>query len=102
AGVDCETTEGIHATGLALLAHTLPLDYWTGFPARPRHLTSQDVWQATRARLDPERAVIVLVGNAAGFEKDVKKLGPVRVIPARSVDLASASLERPQVMEGRR
>ena len=59
-----------------------------------RDLTAQDVWNTARARLDPDQAVIVMVGNVAGFRKELKKLGPVRIIPLQRVDLASADLER--------
>lgn len=92
--VEFETAEGIATHLLDLLIHNLPLDYWNRFPEHLRSLTTQEVWNATREHLDPDRALIVLVGNAAGFKKDVKKLGPVRVISAASIDLGSDSLEK--------
>ncbi|HLW79852.1 MAG TPA: pitrilysin family protein [Terriglobia bacterium] len=93
--LDFETSEGVAGHMLDLLIHSLPLDYWNRFPERIQNLNAKEVWQATRDRLDPDRAVIVLVGNAADFEKDLKKLGPVRVIPVGNVDLGLASLEKP-------
>jgi len=92
--LEFETSEGIAAQVLDLLIHDLPLDYWNRFPERVRDLTAQDVSNTARARLDPDHAVIVMVGNVAGFRKELKKLGPVRIIPLQRVDLASADLER--------
>ncbi len=92
--LEFETSEGIAAQVLDLLIHDLPPDYWNRFPERVRDLTAQDVWNTARARLDPDHAVIVMVGNVAGFRKELKKLGPVRIIPLQRVDLASADLER--------
>jgi len=34
----------------------------------------------------------VLVGNLSGFEKDLKKLGPVQFIPLAEVDFGSQEL----------
>jgi zinc protease len=53
-----------------------------------------DIWQATRRYLDPDRATIVLVGNASEFEKDMKKLGTIRVIPIGALDLSAPGFER--------
>lgn len=92
--LEFESSEGIATQVLELMVHNLPLDYWNRFPEKVRALGTDDVLNATRRYLDPERNVIVLVGNAAGFSKDLKKLGPARVIPLRSVDLASPNLER--------
>jgi zinc protease len=92
--LDFETSEGIAGQVLDLMLHDLPLDYWNRFPERIQALRAEDVWDATRRYLDPEDNVIVLVGNAAGFKKDLKELGPSRVIPVSRVDFATDSLER--------
>lgn len=92
--LEFETSEGIAEHLLDLLIHDLPLDYWNRFPERLQDLTTQEVWSAARSRLDPDHAAIVLVGNVAGFRKELKKLGPVRIIPVGGVELASADLER--------
>ncbi len=92
--LEFETAEGIATHALDLLIYNLPLDYWNRFPEHIQSLTPQEVWNATRQHLDPDRALIVLVGDAAGFDKNLKKLGPVRAIPAGSVDLGSDRLER--------
>ncbi|HKS96230.1 MAG TPA: pitrilysin family protein [Terriglobia bacterium] len=93
--LEFETSSGIAEHVLDLMIHNLPLDYWNKFPEHLQALTTQEVWNATRQHLDPDRALIVLVGNLSGFDKDVKKLGDVRVIPAGRVDLAFDNLEAP-------
>lgn len=92
--LEFETCDGIASQLLDLMVHNLPLDYWNYFPEKIRAVTAQEVWNATRQYLDPERNVIVLVGNASGFAKEMKKLGAVRVIPLREVDFGTATLER--------
>jgi len=93
--LEFETSSGIAEHVLDLMIHNLPLDYWNKFPEHLQALTTQEVWNATRQHLDPDRALVVLVGNLSGFDKDLKKLGDVRVIPASRVDLAFDNLEAP-------
>ncbi len=92
--LDFETPDGVAGQTVELMAHDLPLDYWSRFPEKVQNLTDQEVWDTARRYLDLERAVTVLVGNAAAFKKDLKKLGHVRIIPLDSLDLASADLVR--------
>ncbi len=92
--LEFETAAGIASHLLDLIVQGLPLDYWNTFPENLQKLTPDEVLAATRRYLAPERAVIVLVGNAAGFSKDLAKLGPVRIIPFQSLDFASPNLER--------
>ena len=79
---------------LNLMVYDLPLDYWNHFPEDLRNLQADEVLNATRHYLDPENDVIVLVGNAATFGRELKKLGDVRVIPIQRLDIASPDLER--------
>ncbi len=90
--LDFETADSIAGQFLELMVHGLPLDYWNRFPGDVRSLNAEDVWSATRRYLDPDHAVIVLVGNAAAFKKDLKKLGHVHLISLDSLNLASVSL----------
>ncbi len=50
---------------LELMIYNLPLNTWVGFTQDIQHLTQNQVLDATQRYLDPDRAVIVLVGNAA-------------------------------------
>ena len=90
--LDFETSEGVASQTLQLLVYNLPLDYWNRFPEKIRALTAEEVWNAARQRLAPDNSIIVLVGNLSGFEKDLKKLGPVQFIPLAEVDFGSQEL----------
>jgi len=87
--LDFETSEGIASQVLDLITHNLELDDWNLAPQKINSLTIDQVSDATRRYLEPDRAVIVLVGNAENFKKDLKKLGSFRLIPLEDLDLAS-------------
>ncbi|HET7842258.1 MAG TPA: insulinase family protein, partial [Terriglobia bacterium] len=89
-----ESSDSVAEQVLDLMVHGLPLDYWNRFPAEVEALTVEDVQAAIRRSLDPDRPVIVLVGNVGDFMKDLKKLGPARAIPLSTLDFGSVNLER--------
>jgi zinc protease len=90
--LDFETPDGIATQTVELMAYDLPLDYWSRFPEEVRNLTERQLWDTARRYLDPDRTLIVLVGNAAAFKKDLKKLGHVRIVPLDKLDLTSTNL----------
>jgi predicted Zn-dependent peptidase len=90
--LDFETSDNVASQTLELLLYDLPLDYWNRFPEKIRALTAEEVWNAAGRRLAPENNIIVLVGNLSAFEKDLRKLGPVRFIPLAQVDFGSPEL----------
>jgi zinc protease len=92
--LEFETSEEVASQVQDLMTHDLPLDYWNRYPQNVEALTAEEVWDATKRYLDPNRNVIILVGNVAGFRQDLKKLGEVRVIPLTDVDFSSPNLER--------
>src|SRR5579862_1354883 len=92
--LDVESPEGIATQVLNLMIYNLPLDYWNQFPEELRTLRTEEVLDATRHYLDPDRNIIVLVGNASAFTNDLKKLGDYRVIAIQNLDLGVANLER--------
>ncbi|HMD97824.1 MAG TPA: pitrilysin family protein [Terriglobia bacterium] len=85
--LEFETSEDIAAQVVQLMVHNLPLDYWNRFPTSIENISRQEVGDRTRQYLDPDDALIVLVGDTAGFEKDLKKLGETRMIPLPKLDL---------------
>jgi predicted Zn-dependent peptidase len=94
--LDFETSEDVAGHTLELLVYNLPLEYWNRFPEKIQALTAEEVWNVARQRLAPDYNVIVLVGNLSGFEKDLKKLGPVQFIPLAEVDFGSEELVPPE------
>jgi zinc protease len=91
--LEFESSDGMAAEELDLMVHGLPLDYWNHFPERIRDMTAGQVSEALGRYLDPDRAAIVLVGDVRGFGKELRKLGPARVIPLPDLDLGSADLQ---------
>jgi zinc protease len=89
-----ESSDSVAEHVLDLMVHGLPLDYWNRFPAEVNALSVEDVQAAIRRTLNPDHPLIVLVGEVGEFMKDLKKLGPARVIPLSAVDFGSISLER--------
>lgn len=100
--LDTESSGELATQMLILMLYNLPLDYWDRFPQRIGELGADDVLNATRHYLDVERNVIVLVGNAASFSRELKKLGDFRVIPIHDLDFGSATLVRTGAAEPRR
>ena len=93
--LEFETSAGIADQFLDLMTYELSLDTWNRLPAVLRGLSPENVWNVTRRYLDADRALIVLVGNAGAFAKDLHKFGPGRVISLDRLDLGSPGLERP-------
>ena len=91
--VEFETPEARAGEFADLLLQGLPLEYWNEFPEKVRAINTDEVWRATRRYLDPEANVIVLVGNAAAFKKDLKKLGHVRIISLQELNLKPCRVE---------
>ena len=61
------------------------------------NVTPDDVRKAAAKYLAPERASLVIVGDAQYFLDDLKALrGEVEVIPFSELDLASADLRKAQ------
>jgi zinc protease len=55
----------------------LPADYYEGLVDRYRAVTRSDVQRIARRLLDPDRLVIVVVGDPARFDRPLDDLGPV-------------------------
>ena len=92
--LEFETSNDLASQMLELIVHDLPLDYWNRFPERIQALSTDQIVEATRRYLDPEKNVIVLVGDVRTFSRELKKLGAHDVIPLQDLDLASPSLRR--------
>jgi len=92
--LEFETSDNVASKVLELIQDGLPLDYWNHYPEKVQDLTTDAVGAAARRYFDTDHNVIVLVGNISDFKKDLKKLGPVRVIPLSDLDFESPDLVR--------
>jgi zinc protease len=99
--LDFETSQDVASQVLDLIENGLPLDYWNRYPEKIQALTTGDVWNAAQRYLDPDRNVIVLVGNVSDFKKDLKKFGPAQVIPLSEMDFGSPGLVRARGKAGK-
>lgn len=84
-----ETTTGVAARLAGLVTYGLPTDHYQGHRERVLSVTADEVLQAARRRLHPERAVIVVAGDADQVRAPLEALGigPVEVVdPAEVLD----------------
>jgi zinc protease len=58
----------------------LPDDYWDGYRSAIRSVTPEQALAAARAHIDPEHALIVVVGDATTVAPLMRRWGPVRVV----------------------
>ena len=63
-----------------LAVHGFPETYYEHYPAVLKDVTSDDVLDAARRHLDPERIAIVAVGPAETLRPQLEGLGPVTVL----------------------
>ena len=87
-----ESAESVSGKLLELLVHDLSPDYWNTFHAGLDPLGRDELLEATRRWLGPERSLIVLVGNAKAFREGLDVFGSVEVVSAESLNLESPTL----------
>jgi predicted Zn-dependent peptidase len=65
-----------------LVIYDLPLDYYNGYVQRILAVTAADVRRVANQYVDPNRMVVVLVGDKSKIEAGVRalKLGPIRTL----------------------
>ena len=70
-----------------LVTYNLPDDYFNTYVQRVQAVTKADVERVAKKYLDPEKVVIVIVGDRKTIEKGVRelKLGPVEVLSIEDV-----------------
>jgi zinc protease len=71
---DFETSGSTVSTFGGLFIYDLGLDYYAKFPAQVSAVTADMVQAAARAHLDPEKMIVVAVGDRAKIEPSLKKL----------------------------
>ena len=77
-----QTTDGLAGKLSSLAIYGLPDDYWDSYRDRLMAVTADEVRQAARRRLLPDRAAVVVVGDAQQLRGGLEELGigPVRVV----------------------
>jgi zinc protease len=76
-----ETTSDISRQLVPIAVHGLPLDYYNSYVQRIESVTQADVQRVARRYIDPANLAVVVVGDRALVEEDVKRLGigPVEI-----------------------
>lgn len=90
-----ETSSGFNAVVAGLLQQGLDPAEAAMFATRLDQVTPDAASAAAQTYVDPDKATIVIVGDAKQFLEDLKAVrGEVEVIPADELDLASAELRK--------
>ncbi|MEE4206759.1 MAG: pitrilysin family protein [Erythrobacter sp.] len=90
-----ETSGGFNAIVAGLLQQGLPPEEANAYAERLAGVDPGAASLAAKTYVDPDRATVVIVGDAAQFIESVQELrGEVEVIPAGELDLASPGLRR--------
>lgn len=97
-----ETPDGIANQVLEAMKFGLGKEYIETYNDKIQAVTAANVQKFSQTRIQPDRMVVVLAGNAAGFREALKKqYGDFREIPAAELDLLASDLRkaRPAVAE---
>jgi zinc protease len=82
-----QTTDGLAGKLSSMAVYGLPDDYFDHYRDRLMAVTADEVREAARSRLMPDRAAVVVVGDAGELRGGLEALGigPVRVIDPADV-----------------
>ena len=91
-----ETPNEIATQVLNVVFYELPIEEIGTFAQRVQRVTPDDVQRVSRQYIQPDRLSIVLVGNAAAFVPQLRRVGfsEFDIIPIEDLDLMSATLRR--------
>lgn len=90
-----ETPDGIANQVLEAMKFGLGKEYIENYNDKVQAVTAADVQKFSQTRIQSDRMVIVLAGNAAAFREALKKqYGDFREIPAAELDLLAPDLRK--------
>jgi len=92
--LEFETSGDIAAQTLELMVHRLPLSAWNDYAEKVNLIDSSEVSVVSEKYLSGDSRIIVLVGDASRFSKELRKLGPFELIPLKDLDLSSPDLRK--------
>jgi predicted Zn-dependent peptidase len=81
--ISLETQSGVADQVDLMKSMDLPSDYLEMFTTRVRSVEPDQIQAAARKYLAPDKATIVVVGDASKIEKPLEKFGPVQVEKAK-------------------
>jgi zinc protease len=91
-----ETPDQIAMQVLNVVFYGLPIEELQTFRDRVNAVTVDDIQRVARAYLKPDRLSVVLVGNVAAFDKDLKGVGfnNFETVELNNLDLTAANFKR--------
>lgn len=93
--LEIETPEGIASQVLEAMKYGYGKEFLESYRERISAVTAEDVRKFADRRIEPDRVLVVLVGNAKAFAADLeKKYGKVRTIPLAELDLLQPTLSK--------
>lgn len=87
-----ETADQVAGQLASTLLLDLPLEDLTGYPERIRRIQAEDVQEAARAHVRPDRAAIVVVGDGAQLLERLEAIAPVDVVDVEGNPLGRQDL----------
>ena len=92
-----ETPDAIGTQILNVLFYGLPVEQLDSFRQRVNAVSVDDIARVARSYLKPDRLSIVLVGNAAAFEPQLRRIGfgTYEIIDMANLDLTAVDFKRP-------
>ncbi len=78
-----ETQDGLAAQVAAVRLMGLPLAYLENYTTRVRAVTREEIRAAAARYVDPERAAVVVVGDASKIAAQLESIGKVTVEEAK-------------------
>ena len=89
-----ETPQQVATRVLTAAVHGLPSNYWDTYREKVQAATAEQIADAVRRRIDPEKVSIVVVGNAKDFAKGLEPFGTARTILFSDLDFTRPDLRR--------
>jgi zinc protease len=84
--LNMQTTDALAGRLSTLVVYGLPDDYWDHYRDRLLAVTAEEVLEAAQRRLMPDRAAVVVVGDAALLREPLEELGmPLEVVDPAAV-----------------
>lgn len=92
--LEFETSGDIAAQTLELMVHRLPIGYWGDYADKVDAVDPSEVSIVSEKYLGAESRIIVLVGDASRFAKELREFGSIELIALRDLDLGSLDLRK--------
>jgi zinc protease len=66
----------------------LPDNYWDSYRSQIRNVTAEQALAAARSHITPDKALVVVVGDASAIAQPLRRWGPVRVVSPDGTEIS--------------